>query len=831
MDSNPELNKYVVLPVEGMTCAACVSTVTSAVRSVAGILQVSVSLASETATINFESNKLPVNEVVHAITDFGYQVTTSESILASDALNDPQVAISLKEYLENIDGIVSVNVNRATSEITIRSVYGLFNTNEILNLTMKFGVNTQLVEGTDSLHSEIERLSRRSEINRVKGKMLFSGFVALLLWSLGIAFNPVTSGQIDWLGWISLLLAAPVQSWAASEFYKSAWGSLKHFKFNMNTLIALGTSVAYFYSAIVVISRPFIDQVLSIHFDTATIIISLVLFGRMLESQAKGKASDAIIGLMDLQAKYALVQRGTNTVEVPIDEVALGEFVLVKPGSKIPLDGEVFAGASTVDESMLTGESTPSDKIKGAVVYGGTVNLHGSFTFRVTRAGDRTTLAQIIHLVRLAQGSQASIQRLADAFASHFVPAVLLFAFFTYCYWAFFAQDVSQNEAMLTTIAVLIIACPCALGLATPAAIMIAITTGAKYGILIRSAEALEILGRVDTVFFDKTGTLTSGKLKVEKVYGFEFTESEVLGFACSVESHSEHLLAKAIIDCAQENEIETPASSNFQVAPGLGVRAVIQERSFTVGSLNLARQANIVISSEVEAKVNELLDAHCTPIAVLMEEKIIGLIGLTDEIRFESKQVVSRLRSMGLRVGILTGDHYAVTRSLASKLAVDSYVSEILPSEKHNQIKQRQALGHKVAMVGDGINDAPALAQADAGIAMSSASDISLNVADFVLMGANIQGVTTGIRLSRKTITIIKQNLFWAFGYNIILIPIAAGFFHLFVGEGSIPSYLHWILGENGFLNPNIAALAMATSSVSVMFNSLRLRTWDPYL
>ena len=829
MDTSSAINKYIVLPIEGMTCAACVSTVTNAVQSVEGVLQVSVNLATETAAVSYKHSDAPINDTVHVISSYGYGVATSEWNFASNDLDNEQEAYSLEEQLKAIEGIVDVRANSLTSEVTIRSIQGLFNAEQILQLISGFGFDAQLVKGSDAFNSEIIRLSRITEIRRTKRKMLFSATVAIFMFSTGILLAPTSSFSGIGLGWVLLLMATPVQFWGASDFYQSAWGSLKHFKSNMNTLIVLGTSVAYGYSVVVVILQQVAITSLDTHFDTATIIIALVLFGRMLELQAKGRASEAIVGLLGMQVLSALVVRNEIPVEVPVDEIELGDLILVKPGSHVPLDGQITEGDSTVDESMLTGESIPVDKGIGSIVHGGTLNIHGSFTFRVTRIGDRTTLAQIIRLVRLAQGSQARIQRLADIFASQFVPIVLVIALSTYAYWSIFASDISQTQAMLTTISVLIIACPCALGLATPAAIMIAISTGARHGILIRSAEALERLGKVDTVFFDKTGTLTKGELRVKKVFGFGYSESDVIAFASSVESHSEHLLAKAILQYRKENDIPVLRSSNFQMAPGLGVRAVISDEPYTVGSLKLVQNADIAIDTEITAKSEQLIEDNCSPIVVIKGEQIIGLLGLTDQIRPESKQVIALLKQMGIRVGILTGDRSRIGRLVADELQIQFLIPEILPAEKQREVNRMQAKGHKIAMVGDGVNDAPALAQADVGIAMSSSSDISLDAADFVLLGVNIQGVLSSVRLSKKTISIIKQNLFWAFGYNIILIPIAAGVVYFFLGDNQVPGYLRWILAENGFLNPEVAAFAMAASSVSVMFNSLRLRSWSP--
>jgi Cu+-exporting ATPase len=609
------------------------------------------------------------------------------------------------------------------------------------------------------------------------------------------------------------VLATPVQFVIGWQFYKGAWGALRHKSANMNTLIAVGTSAAYLYSvAATIFPRFFISGTLKpeVYFDTSAMIIVLILFGKLLEARAKGRTSEAIKKLAGLQPKTARVLREGRETDVPIKEVGVGEVIVVRPGEKVPVDGVVLQGSSSVDESMITGESLPVRKKAGDEVIGATLNKTGSFQFQATKVGKETALSQIIQLVRDAQGKKAPIQRLADVIAGYFVQVVLAIALVTFVVWYLIGPQPRLTFALLNFVAVMIIACPCALGLATPTAIMVGTGKGAEYGILVKGGESLETAHKLDTIVFDKTGTLTEGEPRVtDIVTTSHFTEESVLQIAAGAEKASEHPLAEAVIQEAERRGMTLESPEHFEAIEGQGVEAEVEGQKILIGNASLMEERNVGVK-DLERRAEELASEGKTPVFVAINGKAAGIIAIADVLKQNSIQAVERLSKLGLEVVMLTGDNRRTADAVARKSGIEKVISEVLPQDKVNAIKDLQAEGKRVAMVGDGINDAPALVQADVGIAIGSGTDVAMEAADITLIKGDLQGVVMAIELSRRTIRTIKQNLFWAFIYNMVGIPVAAGVLYPFLGI---------------LLNPIFAAVAMAFSSVSVVSNSLRLR------
>ncbi|HUT68682.1 MAG TPA: copper-translocating P-type ATPase, partial [Dehalococcoidales bacterium] len=627
-------------------------------------------------------------------------------------------------------------------------------------------------------------------------------------------------------------LATPVQFWAGLRFYRGAWGALKHRTADMNTLIAVGTSAAYFYSMVAVLFPGlFRAGGLEVHlyFDTSAMIIALILLGRFLEARARGQTSAAIKKLIGLQPKTALVIRDGKEMEIPVEDVLVGDLILVRPGERVPVDGIIRQGNPGIDESMVTGESLPVEKKEGDEVVGASINKTGSFQFEATRIGKDTTLARIVRLVEEAQGSKAPIQRLADIIASYFVPVVIGIAVITFIIWYFAGPSPSLTFAFLNFIAVLIIACPCALGLATPTAIMVGTGKGAEQGILIRSAEALERFYKIDTLLLDKTGTLTEGKPEVTDIIAVSpYSEDEVLGLAASVEHDSEHPLGEAVVRAAQEKKLKLAEASDFRAIPGHGAEAIVNKKKLLLGNLKLMKDRGISPGG-LEEKAENLFKNGRTVMFVGLDGKAVGIVGLADTLKPNAKAVLAGVRRMGIEVAMVTGDNQRTAEAIAREAGIGRVLAEVLPENKSAEVKKLQDEGRIVAMVGDGINDAPALAQADVGIAIGTGTDVAMETGDITLIGGDLAGIATAVSLSRRTMRTIKQNLFWAFAYNTILIPVAAGVLYLAFGSTEVPSGLTFILGNYGFLNPILAAAAMAASSITVVSNSLRLRGFKP--
>ena len=810
----------ITIPITGMTCAACVSHVSNAIQEVPSVADVSVSLASEKATLLLRDGSLRSEELVDALEDAGYGIATEKAILAVGGMTCAACVSHIENALNDVDGVLSVGVNLASERAAVEYIPGFAAVSDMRHAIEDAGYSLIGIVG------EQDDAATPRDVYVLRRKLLASLVVAVLI--MGLMFAPGAHNLLPFgMDYLLLVLATPVQFWAGRQFYHGAWGALKHRTSNMNTLIAVGTSVAYFYSAAVTLlsDTPFFDGIPSAtFFDTSTAIIALVLLGKYLEANAKQRASRAIRAMMTLQPKSARVIRDRDEVEVPIDDLQVGEVVIVRPGERIPVDGNVVEGTSAVDESMLTGESILVDKSVGTEVFGGTINTTGSFTYRVSKVGRDTLLSHIIRMVEQAQASKAPVQRLADAVAAYFVPTVITFAALTFAFWLVFGPSPSYIHATLTAVAVLIIACPCALGLATPAAIMVGMGKGADFGVLIRNAEALERAHRVQTVALDKTGTLTVGKPSVVELVSNHITVEELLLLAASSEWHSEHPLGKSIVRAAEERGLSLAPVENFQALPGHGVSASLDNTSLLLGNLALMQSERVLVS-EYDVAASELTERGMTPVFVARNGEVVGLIAIADTIRPEARTAVSRLKHDGIEVVMLTGDNRRTAEEVARQVGIERVVAEVLPGDKASEISDLQSSGRVVAMVGDGINDAPALAQADVSFAIGAGADVATETADITIISEDIEAVSKAIRLSRATMRSIRQNLFWAFAYNVALIPIAAGVLYPLFARNDIPAILVPLLGEHGFLNPILAAAAMAISSVTVLANSLRLR------
>ncbi len=818
-------NSQITLPITGMTCAACVSHVSDALGDVSGVESVSVNLATEKASLELRSDTVDLSTLSGAVEDAGYGIGTRKTTLAIGGMTCAACVIHVEHALEGADGVMSAQVNLATERAAVEYVPGVTGISELRHSVEDAGYSVAAVVGDPNDDAATPR-----DVRTLRNRMIFSLSVAALI--MALMAIPSAGDLIPFrMDFLLLALATPVQFWAARGFYTSAWSAARHLTSNMNTLIAVGTSTAYLYSLVVTVfgeTAFFEGRATDTYFDTSAAIIALVLLGKFLEARAKSRASNAIRALMDLQPSTARVVRDGNDVDIPLEDIVVGDVVVVRPGEKVAVDGVVESGASSLDESMLTGESVPVDKRSGSEVYGGTLNGSGSFTFRATRVGRDTMLSNIVRLVEEAQGSKAPIQRMADLVSAYFVPAVIGFAALVFVVWLVFGPEPSYVSAILTAVAVLIIACPCAMGLATPAAIMVGIGKGAEYGALIRGAQALETAHKVDVVVLDKTGTLTRARPEVTDIYAPDGDENGLLALAASAERRSEHPLGAAIVESAAERGLAPDEATKFEAAPGAGIRATVNGRNLVIGNLRMMRREGVNMDG-MEAQAETFSAQGKTPMFVAADGDALGILAVADGVKPESAEVVRMLREQGAEVVMLTGDNERTAQAIASQVGIERVVSEVLPADKADVVRTIQEEGKSVAMVGDGVNDAPALAQADLGVAIGTGSDVSIEAADVTLVGGDLRGVSTLISLSRSTMRVIRQNLFWAFAYNVALIPIAAGILYPLFASGGTPDALRPVLGEHGFLNPVLAAGAMAFSSVSVITNSLRLKRFRP--
>jgi Cu+-exporting ATPase len=807
--------------VTGMSCATCAATIEKGLSQTPGVEQVDVNFASEKASIKYDPTKVGLAKIKNTVSQLGYGVATRKSIFPVGGMTCASCVARVEEALSSVPGVISASVNLASEKATVEYLEGTGLADmrrAVKDAGYELGPEAQALEDVTT--------AAQREIRVLRNRFIVAAILASIIMALG--FSPSFVGK-PYLLWA---LATPVQFWAGLRFYRGAWGALKHRTSDMNTLIAVGTSVAYFYSLIAVIFPGlFATGVLEPHlyFDTSAMIITLILLGRFLEARAKGQTSEALKKLIGMQPKTALVVHEGEQREISVEDVRVGDIILVRPGERIPVDGIVREGYSSVDESMITGESIPVEKKVGDEVIGATINKTGSFQFEATKVGKETTLARIVRMVEEAQGSKAPIQRLADVIASYFVPAVIGIAIITFVVWYFVGPAPALTFALLNFVAVLVIACPCALGLATPTAIIVGTGKGAEHGILIRNGEALERAHQINTVLLDKTGTLTRGEPVVTDVVAASFSSpEEVLRLAASAEQSSEHPLGEAVVKAAQEKKLELSPSSDFNAIPGQGVEALVESKKLFLGNLKLMEERGLSLNG-LESKAAELLEAGKTAMFLGLDTQVAGIIALADTLKPGAREALQALHRMGIETAMLTGDNRRTAEAVAREAGIDRVLAEVLPEYKAVEVKKLQEEGKVVAMVGDGINDAPALAQADIGIAIGTGTDVAMETGDITLISGDLMGVVTAISLSKRTMRTIKQNLFWAFAYNTALIPVAAGVLYLAFGKTGVPSGLHFILGEYGFLNPMLAAAAMAASSITVVSNSLRLRRFKP--
>src|SRR5829696_2627007 len=812
----------ITIPVMGMTCASCVRRVERTLSEKEGVAEASVNFAAEKASVTYEPAVTNPDELIGAIRDAGYGADVRETNFSVTGMTCASCVGRVEKALEKVPGVLEASVNLANERATVEYLAGEVEPSD-LEKAIEGGGYGVVREEDSSVEDSHER-----EYRKLKSDFLLAAALTtlILLGSLPMMFGFMIPIPTGWLNVALLLLATPVQFWAGWRFYRGAWGALKHGRANMNTLVVIGTSAAYLYSAVATLAPGlFAAGRADVYFDTSALIITLILLGRLLEARAKGRTNEAIKKLAGLQAKTARVVRDGEEVDVPVEDVDIGDIVVVRPGEKVPVDGRVISGESAVDESMITGESIPVTKIERDEVIGATMNTSGSFRFSATKVGEETALRQIMRMVEEAQGSKAPIQRLADSVSGVFVPAVIGVAAVTFLIWLVIGPEPALTFALLNTVAVLIIASPCAMGLATPTSIMVGTGKGAESGILIKGGDALEGAHKLDTVVLDKTGTLTTGvPALTDLVVGEGIDEVELLRLVASAEHGSEHSLGEAIVRGAKERGLSLIEAEGFETISGGGVRARVGGREVLVGNRRFVSESG-VSEDGLLSKGEELAREGKSPVFVAVDGEPAGLVGVADVVREESREAIEQLHSLGLEVAMLTGDNRRTAEAIARQLGVDRVVAEVRPEDKANEIRRLQAEGKKVGMVGDGINDAPALAQADVGIAIGTGTDVAMEAADLTLISGDVRGAARAISLSKATVRNIKQNLFWAFAYNVALIPVAAGVLYPLFSGGSVPEILRPVLGEYGFLNPVLAAAAMALSSVTVVSNALRLR------
>ena len=814
-------HRTITLPITGMTCANCALSVERNVKKLEGIERVTVNFASEQATIDFYPKQLHIKEIVGKIEGAGYNVPRIKKEFPVTGMTCANCSANIERAVnKKVPGVLEASVNFATERLSVEFIPGLSSLDDIAEAIKNAGYGTILAD--DLAEEDVEKVARDREIKEQTRKFAVGVLFALPLFllSMGRDFGYIgTWSHSSWVNWFFLVLATPVQFYTGWDYYTGGIKSLKNGSANMDLLVAMGSSVAYFYSAAVLVI-PMLDG--HVYFETSAIIITLIKLGKMLESRTKGKTGGAIRKLIGLRPRSATIVENGVEKEVPLTIVKVGDTVVVRPGEKIPVDGTVLEGSSSVDESMLTGEPLPVDKTVNDSVVGGTVNGEGRLKFQATRVGKETALAQIIRLVQEAQGSKAPVQEMADRVAAVFVPFVIGIAVITFILW--WSLTGEFVPAMIRLVSVLLVACPCALGLATPTAIMAGTGKGAEKGILFKNSEALEKATKLNTIVLDKTGTITMGKPSVSGIYPLKpvcENDTHLLRIAASVEKGSEHPVGKAVVREAVKRSIGLVEPEDFKASSGFGVQARIDGELIRVGKPKWFSEIGVDTDNAEDGiegfpalQIRQLQEEGKTVMVVMRENAICGLIAVSDLLKPESKSAIQQLHDLKLGVFMLTGDNVRTAQTIASEVNIDEIVAEVRPEEKSLKIKELQDTGKKVGMVGDGINDAPALAQADVGFAIGTGTDVAIETAGVILSSGSLTGISTAIKISQKTMSTVKQNLFFAFFYNLVLIPVAAGVLAPF-------EFFPFFLRQ---LHPILAALAMACSSISVVTNSLRL-------
>lgn len=810
------------LKIEGMTCSACANRIERFVRKLDGINEANVNFAVETLNVDFDENKITCDDIENTVVKCGYKVKKNLKtyIFKIEGMTCSACANRVERVTKKLDGVENSSVNFATENLTVNIDEDIIGYSKIKEAVDKAGYKLIKEEEKDSGKSKIDE----SKLLLIRFIVSACFSIPLLIITMGHMVGMPLPNIIDPMNnslnfaIIQIILTLPVMI-IGYKFYKVGLKNLFKLSPNMDSLIAISTLAAFIYGIFGIYKIKAGDSHYAMHlyFESVAVILTLITLGKYLESVSKGKTSQAIKALMGLAPKTATIIRDNKEMTIPIEEVISGDIVIVKPGEKIPVDGEVIEGNTSIDESMLTGESIPVEKTIGSSVVGASINKTGFIKYRATKVGKDTALSQIVKLVEEAQGSKAPIAKMADVISSYFVPTVIILAVIGSIGWLIAGE--TPLFAITIFIAVLVIACPCALGLATPTAIMVGTGKGAENGVLIKGGEALEIAHLINTIVFDKTGTITEGKPIVTDIISSGISEDELLVIAASAEKGSEHPLGEAIVKCAEEKKLNFKNIDKFNAIPGHGIEVKIDDKEVLLGNRKLMddkkiKSENVSNNSDLFEQGNNLAEQGKTPMYIAINNNLVGIIAVADIVKPSSKKAIESLHNMGIKVAMITGDNKKTAEAIAKQVGIDLVLSEVLPEDKANEVKKLQKDNLKVAMVGDGINDAPALAQADVGIAIGSGTDVAIESADIVLMKSDLMDVTTAIKLSRATIKNIKQNLFWAFGYNVLGIPVAMGILHIFGGP---------------LLNPMIAAAAMSLSSVSVLTNALRLRKFNP--
>ncbi|MFZ5651646.1 MAG: heavy metal translocating P-type ATPase [Bacillota bacterium] len=796
--------RKISMKVSGMECAACAARIERQLKNTEGVGDAAVNFAVGKVTVDFDPARTGVDKLIETITELGYRVPTERVDLKISGMTCAACASRVERTLGGLEGVLRVNVNFAMERASVEYIPGQISPSDMKRAVADAGYRAG--DGEKKFDGDREKLERERETRRQTVLLILSAALSVPL--LAMMFAELLNFHLPALlhnKVFQFVLATPVQFVAGFQFYRGAFNSLRHGSANMDVLIAMGTSAAYFYSVATTFFFPG-----HVYYETGAIIITLIILGRMLEAVAKGRTSEAIKKLMGLQAKTARVIRDGREMDIPVEDVLVGDLVLVRPGEKIPVDGAIREGQSTIDESMLTGESIPVDKRAGDEVIGGTINKHGTLKFEATKVGSDTALAQIIKIVEEAQGSKAPIQRLADVISAYFVPAVVGVSLATFAAWYFLADPGNFTRALINFTAVLVIACPCALGLATPTSIMVGTGRGAENGILIKGGEHLEKAHALNTVILDKTGTITRGEPSLtDVVTAGQIDESELLRLVASAERGSEHPLGEAIVKSARDRGAVLEEPAGFEAIPGHGIYAEIGGRSVLIGNRRLMSLKNVDMAG-MEARADALEGEGKTAMLVAVDGKSAGVVAVADTVKETSAGAIRALNEMGIQTIMITGDNRRTAAAIARQVGIppENVLAEVLPQDKAREVNRLKEQGRVVGMVGDGINDAPALASADVGFAIGTGADVAMEAADITLIRGDLRGVAASIKLSRATMRNIKQNLFWALIYNTLGIPVAA----------------------LGFLSPVLAGAAMAFSSVSVVTNALRLKRFDPY-